>query len=418
MDKRALAVQQLGTFNMHMTTGEVIRRIRKSIGMTQHELGELLNFSQPAVSGLERGGPASHDVRILRLVARALQVPLAILVVESDEEADVDRRQFFRAGALGGTGAAMAAATPSALAGSASGGKIGASDVAAVNESITQLHELDMLVGGDRLCRLAATQVRHVQHLLDTATYTENIGTQLTSASAEMMTAAGWVHYDAGYLEVARRYYADAAQAASAAGDGIAAAHALCNASVIALRDSPRKREGAHLAENAETAVRRGGGPKLRALMAIRQAEAQGALGNTAAMTAAISRAHRAFESGRGYDPEWVYMSEAELSGITGIAQMSFGDHRSATTSLRAAIEGSSAWPRERAAWQLSLAENLVGAGDIAESCSLLSDDFDEIHGLASTRLSRKLDAIATAVRPHATVPEVREFLEMATARG
>lgn len=111
-----------------MTTGEVIRRIRKSIGMTQGELGELINFSQPAVSGLERGGPASYDLRVLRLVARALQVPLAILVVESDEEADVDRRQFFRAGALGSAGAAMIAAGPASTS-TVLGVKVGATDV-------------------------------------------------------------------------------------------------------------------------------------------------------------------------------------------------------------------------------------------------------------------------------------------------
>ncbi|MEU2030970.1 helix-turn-helix domain-containing protein [Nocardia amamiensis] len=199
-----------------MTTGEVIRRIRKSLGMTQTELGALINFSQPAVSGLERGGPASHDVRVLRLVARALQVPLAILVVESDQEADVDRRNFFRTGALGSAGAAIMSATASARAGTASSVKVGASDVAAISDSVNQIHELDLIVGGDRLCRIAANQVRYIEQLLSRANYTETVGQALTSAGAEMMTAAGWVHYDAGRLDEARRYYADAAHAANA----------------------------------------------------------------------------------------------------------------------------------------------------------------------------------------------------------
>ncbi|WP_083880481.1 helix-turn-helix domain-containing protein [Nocardia araoensis] len=214
-----------------MTTGEVIRRIRKSVGMTQTELGALINFSQPAVSGLERGGPASHDVRVLRLVARALGVPLAILVVESDREADVDRRNFFKAGASVSAGSAMMSVSAPANAVSASAGKVGASDVEAIIESVNQIHELDLVVGGDRLCRVAANQVRYVEQLLDQGSYTEAVGRSLTSAAAEMMTAAGWVHYDAGRLDDARRYYADAANAANAAGDGIAAAHALANAS-------------------------------------------------------------------------------------------------------------------------------------------------------------------------------------------
>ncbi|MEU2173295.1 helix-turn-helix transcriptional regulator [Nocardia sp. NPDC019219] len=91
-----------------MTTGETIRRIRKSAGMTQAELGALIHFTQPAVSNLEHDGPAVYDVRVLRRVAKALQVPLSILAVESDQEADVNRRQFFKTGAVGADGAMAA----------------------------------------------------------------------------------------------------------------------------------------------------------------------------------------------------------------------------------------------------------------------------------------------------------------------
>ncbi|MEU4345167.1 helix-turn-helix transcriptional regulator [Nocardia sp. NPDC023852] len=406
---------------MSMTTGEVIRRLRKSIGMTQTELGALLNFSQPAVSGLERGGPASHDVRVLRLVARALQVPLAILVVESDQEADVDRRNFFRAGALGSAGAAMMSPTVSARAASASSVKVGASDVAAISESVNQIHELDLVVGGDRLCRVAANQVRYVEQLLDHGTYTEEVGRALTSAAAEMMTAAGWVHYDAGRLDDARRFYADAANAANAAGDGLAAAHALGNASCLMVSGPGEDKTGNPLAvqyaQAASRASLRGGGPKLRALMAIREAEAHGARGDKTAMTAAISRAYRAYESTRGHDPDWVYLTEAEFVGGIGWAQLQLGEHTAATIHLQTAIDSSSAWPRERAAFQICLAHNLVNAGDIARGCSLLADNFDTMSSLASTRLHQRIDAIANSVRTHAAVPEVREFLGRRAAR-
>lgn len=405
---------------MHMTTGEVIRRIRKSLGMTQAELGALINFSQPAVSGLERGGPASHDVRVLRLVARALQVPLAILVVESDQEADVDRRNFFRAGVLGSAGAAMMSATAPSKAASASSVKVGVSDVDAITESVNQIHELDLVVGGDRLCRVAANQVRYVEQLLDHGSYTEAVGRALTSAAAEMMTAAGWVHYDAGRLDDARRYYADAANAANAAGDGIAAAHALGNASclMISLPGEIRRNPLAvQYAQAASQASLREGGPKLRALMAIREAEAHGARGDKTAMTAAISRALRAYESTRGHDPEWVFLPESELNLVTGKALMWAGEHQAATTHMQAAIDGSSAWPRERASWQLNLARNFVSAGDVARACALLTDNYDTIAGLASTRLHQRIDAIANSVRTHTGVPEVREFLGKRAAR-
>jgi hypothetical protein len=397
--------RQLGALDVYMTTAEVIRRIRKSIGMTQAELGALINFSQPAISGLERGGPASYDVRVLRLVARALQVPLAVLVVESDEEADVDRRNFFRAGALGGASAVVLGMGESRAA-APTGVRVDGCDVAAI---------------GDRLCYLAAGQARYVQQLLDAGNYTEGVGRSLATAAAEMMIAAGWVHYDADRRDAARRYYADAAQTATAAGDGIAAAHALINASIIDLDTveavryrtttrQPRSQHAIHLTQAAQDSARRAGGPKVRAMAALREAQAQGVT-DPIAMEKAVARAHRAYDSTRGYDPGWVWLPEAELNALTGISYMAAGMHQHAQTYLRSAVDAAAPWPRERTAWQLELALSYIEVGDPAQACSLLVDEFSSIRSVASTRLQRKLDALSTAVRRHAAVPEVKRFL-------
>ncbi|MGW5216594.1 hypothetical protein ACWEQA_01875 [Nocardia sp. NPDC004085] len=111
--------------------------------------------------------------------------------------------------------------------------RIGAGEVAEINAAVHQIHELVLLAGRDRLCRIAADEVGYVVQLLDKGASTDDVGRTLTSAAAEMMVAAGWVHYDAGRLDDARRYYADAAQAATAVSDGIAVAHALGNASSL-----------------------------------------------------------------------------------------------------------------------------------------------------------------------------------------
>ncbi|MBH0779396.1 helix-turn-helix transcriptional regulator [Nocardia sp. NEAU-351] len=396
--------------------------------MTQTELGAILGYTQPAISQLENGSAAVHDVRVLRRVAKALQVPLAILVVESDEEADVNRRNFLRASAFG-TGAAITvgAAGHGAAAASSTGVHVGTADVAAIVESTNQIHELDLLVGGDRLCQVAANEVRYVQQLLNTASYTETVGRSLTTAAAEMMTAAGWVHFDAGRTDQARRYYADAAQTATAADDGMAAAHALLNASLLSFGGSfsptklpkdARPREGVNLAEAAQSAARRDGGPKLRAVGAIYEAAARSATADASAMENAISRAHRAYESSRGYDPDWVYMPEAALSGMTGWAYMQLGDHQKATPHLQAAVDGTVAWPRENAGWRIKMAENYIQGGDIAEGCQRLTDHFEQIGSVTSSRLQSTLEVIAKDVRPHVKVPEVRELLGRMAAAG
>ncbi|MEU0502419.1 helix-turn-helix transcriptional regulator [Nocardia sp. NPDC005998] len=227
-----------------MTTGQTIRRIRKSIGMTQAELGALLHLTQPAVSQLEHDGPAVCDVRVLRRVAKALQVPLAVLVVESDEEADVQRRQFFRAGAVGVGAAVLHGRQPPSNAAASARVNVGRTDVDRIVHSVNQIHQLQLVAGGDRLCEVAANEARYVEHLLDHGSYTDKVGNALTGAAAEMMTAAGWVHYDAGQWKEARRYYADAAQAATICGDGVAAAHAWINACLLSYREGSRPREG------------------------------------------------------------------------------------------------------------------------------------------------------------------------------
>ncbi|WP_174185343.1 helix-turn-helix domain-containing protein [Nocardia barduliensis] len=398
---------------MYMTTGETIRRIRKSAGMTQAELGALIHFTQPAISQLEHDGPAVYDVRVLRRVAKALQVPMTILAVQSDEEADVNRRQFFRTGTVGaavvaGQGQNPGVAVPGAEV------RVDKSDVERIMSNINQIHELQLVAGGDRLCAVAANEVRYVEQLLDAGSYTDQVGKLLTGAAAEMMTAAGWVHYDAGRWREARRYYADAAHAATVAGDGIAAAHAWINACLLSYREGSRPKEGVQLAEAAQLAARREGGPKLRALAAIREAEAHSVIGDRTAMVSAVSRAHRAYESTRGHDPDYlVHLPEAQISGLTGLAFMHLGDYQTATTYLRSAINGTAAYPRERTAWQIRLAQNMIQAEVIDDGCTLLTDNFAHIRAVASTRLQSALSEIVNQLRSYSTVPEARAFLGM-----
>lgn len=403
---------------MSMTTGETIRRIRISIGMTQADLGALLHFTQPAISQLEHDGPASYDLRVLRRVAIALQVPLAILAAGSDEEADVRRRQFFKTGAVG-VATAVGGNKRQEIAPSASSGpKVGATDVERITKSIDKIHQLQLMAGGDRLCEIASNEVRYVEQLLDGGNYSDKVGKALTSAGAEMMTAAGWVHYDAGRWKDAKRYYADAAQAATVSGDRITAAHTWINACLLSYREGSRPKEGVKLAQAAQLAARREGGPKLRALAAIREAEALSVIGDRSAMVGAVNRAHRAYESTRGHDPAYLaHLPEAQLSGLTGLAFMRLGDHSEAATYLRSAIDGTAAYPREQTAWQVRLAENYVQAGAIADGCGVLIENFQGVSKVASTRLQTTLDEIAGELRRHVAVAEVREFFGLWTAR-
>jgi transcriptional regulator with XRE-family HTH domain len=65
--------------------GDRIRALRRQRGLTQERLGELIGFNLSKISKIERGDWDS--LSDLRLIARALEVPIEELVRE-DEHSD------------------------------------------------------------------------------------------------------------------------------------------------------------------------------------------------------------------------------------------------------------------------------------------------------------------------------------------
>jgi len=66
--------------------GARIRELRRQRGLTQEQLGAMIGFSQSKISKIENGDWDS--LRDLRLIARALGVPIEKLVREEAESSD------------------------------------------------------------------------------------------------------------------------------------------------------------------------------------------------------------------------------------------------------------------------------------------------------------------------------------------
>ena len=71
---------------MHLI-GNRIRKYRRQKGMSQEQLGEIVGFSQSKISKIEHGDWDS--LSDLRLIAKALEVPIEELVREEAESSDV-----------------------------------------------------------------------------------------------------------------------------------------------------------------------------------------------------------------------------------------------------------------------------------------------------------------------------------------
>ena len=67
--------------------GERVRKYRRQKGLSQEQLGELVGFSQSKISKIENGDWDS--LSDLRLIVRALEVPIEELVRDEAESSDV-----------------------------------------------------------------------------------------------------------------------------------------------------------------------------------------------------------------------------------------------------------------------------------------------------------------------------------------
>ena len=74
---------------MHLNQGDKVRKYRRQKGLSQEQLGELVGFSQSKISKIENGDWDS--LSDLRLIAKALEVPIEELVREEDESSDVKK---------------------------------------------------------------------------------------------------------------------------------------------------------------------------------------------------------------------------------------------------------------------------------------------------------------------------------------
>lgn len=65
--------------------GERIRELRKERGITNYEMAERLGISRNTLTNWERGEKEPHSVEILEEMAKVLNVPLEILLVDEKE---------------------------------------------------------------------------------------------------------------------------------------------------------------------------------------------------------------------------------------------------------------------------------------------------------------------------------------------
>lgn len=204
---------------------------------------------------------------------------------------------------------------------------------------------------------------------------------------------------------------------AGAAGDELVAAHAYANMSMLAAAaEQPRK--AVQYAEAGQRAALRRGGPRLRALLLAREAQAHAGLRDRSAASDALTRAERAYCTSRGEDPTWTaFFDEAELAGAAGSAFQTLGDRTRATRYLQDATEIHGR-TRNRLSWTIRLASAHADSQDYAQACAVANPALPAIGDIASTRILRDIRRFSAQLGVHSTAPEVQDFRRSMSAVG
>lgn len=354
-------------------TGTIIRLARQALGWNQHELARRSGYSQPTISRLERGvSRAARDVAVLADVATALGLaPSALGVASGVEEPStldtVERRTFLTST----IGVAVAAMLPQNVATPA---RVGAAEVADCWSGLRRLFQLDDHHGGGMVYEMTATMARQLQDALRQATYGPKIAQDFNAVTAATMEHAGWLAYDAGRPDAARRWWLETCHLAEMADLPDARITALSSMALHATT-SGAPREAIGLISAARKCAGSTASPMLLSLFAAREAVALAQTRDQCGARKAALEARRWLDHGRRDDePLWLeFWNPADLACHETRVALSLGDAKVAEKSARAAIAASdpALFPRNHAIYEVRLGSVLTRLGQLEEAIAV-----------------------------------------------
>ncbi|GGU88844.1 hypothetical protein GCM10010211_64210 [Streptomyces albospinus] len=298
------------------------------------------------------------------------------------------------------------------------GGRAGATEATAVEEAVRRIRLLDDRHGADGLYPRATQPLRAAYELLDSGVQRRAVYDRLQAGAGELAISVGWLAHDSGRFDDARSHYAEALSTARVCGDAALEAHAFCNTAFLA-RDTGRPREAVRAAQAAQQAAKRLASPRLRSLLALREAGGWAGLGDRTGCEQALARAERLFAAGPGErDPEWMsFYGEAELAGLEAQCWSALGETRRAAEHARRAVALQDPhFTRNIALFTAELAGNLAAGGAPEEAAAAGIRALALLEQVRSARIRAMLDSTARKLRPYRSCRPVPEFLEQHAA--
>jgi tetratricopeptide (TPR) repeat protein len=308
---------------------------------------------------------------------------------------------------------------PEPLVSGLTGRRVSGELVSRFGAMLAELRQMDDVAGGGSVLAMAQQAFGWGAGLLDRASYDGRTGQALHVVLAELGQLCGWLAYDAGDFGLAQRYYIAGLRAAHTADDRPLGAHILATMANQAARQG-QPAEAVTFIETALAGARGRATPALLAELHFRQAYAFASLRDTSACTAAISQARTQVEQLKpDNDPPWLYwLDPAAIAVGAGNCHLLLGQPDQAAILLSEGIaQFSASFVRDRQLYVTRLAEARARPGkqrDLDAAAALGMESIDLAETLDSNTGADHLRDLYLHLKPHGTVPAVREFLERA----
>jgi tetratricopeptide (TPR) repeat protein len=401
-----------------------LREYRERYGLTQVEaVAEIhrraVERGDPVTPGLDQRAVSRHESGDRRPGPRnralycdlyaATPADLGFVVAlpsEKRDPEDVDRREFL----TGAAGLIASAAVPGAPT-----QRLGQSDVERLRENLTYLRKLDDQHGSGAVRAMTTRTFRRLRGLVEQARYDDATGQQLRALVGETASRIGWLDFDAGRHDDARRWHLEALSWARLADADSVSVGALAAMSRLAA-DDRQPRQAIDLAQAAQRTAGRAGTPRLRSMLAAREALGHAGSGDAANAHAALRRASAHTDTGHAGDPVWLaFYGSADFAAHEQRAALMLGDLTAAEDAARTAhaLDDPVAFPRNYALGLIELADVLAQRGEVDESATLATQAVGVASELESGRVTRGLREVARRLEPHRANADVGAFLAL-----
>ena len=361
--------------------GAALRAAREGAGVSLAVMAARTHYSKPLLGLLETGKRTIKPEHV-EAYSRALNVPTEILQGPPDDPLRVAHEW-------------LVSDSPTVVQLRA-GRRVGAMLADELETRVIELRHLDDMVGGGDLFPVASKELSEAQGVVQSASYTDNVGRRLLTVVGELAQLTGWVASDAGRYTEAQRVYLDGVSAAQGADNRPLAAQLLSSLS-YQMANVGKAHDAVLLARSA-VAGAGDASPVVRALLLERLAWASARSRDHVCTRRVLDAVDDAYE-GRSpgiAEPEWVYwLDRVEIDVMAGRCLIELGSPNTAAPLLARAIGSYNAnHAREIALYLSWLAEAYARAGTIDAARDTLAQARKAAQGINSIRLDLRINQV------------------------